>query len=88
MKLLSWLLASSRHAILRARSHAVSAACVRSSSGRITREDVEAWAELEEARVEVAPGVSLEAPRQGAGDLVLLCGFGAGLAWGTALIRW
>ncbi|MEL6899148.1 MAG: 3-oxoacyl-[acyl-carrier-protein] synthase III C-terminal domain-containing protein, partial [Planctomycetota bacterium] len=22
------------------------------------------------------------------GDLVLLCGFGAGLAWGTALIRW
>jgi len=22
------------------------------------------------------------------GDLVLLCGFGAGLAWGTALLRW
>jgi 3-oxoacyl-[acyl-carrier-protein] synthase-3 len=22
------------------------------------------------------------------GDLVLVCGFGAGLAWGTALIRW
>ena len=22
------------------------------------------------------------------GDLVLLCGFGAGLAWGTALMRW
>jgi 3-oxoacyl-[acyl-carrier-protein] synthase-3 len=22
------------------------------------------------------------------GDLVLLCGFGAGLAWGTALVRW
>ncbi len=32
-----------------------------------------------------------EAVRQGRvrrGDLVLLCGFGAGLAWGTALIRW
>ena len=32
-----------------------------------------------------------EAVRQGRvrrGDLVLLCGFGAGLAWGTALVRW
>ena len=32
-----------------------------------------------------------EAMRSGkiaAGDLVLLCGFGAGLAWGTALVRW
>lgn len=32
-----------------------------------------------------------EAARQGRirqGDLVLLCGFGAGLAWGTALVRW
>ena len=22
------------------------------------------------------------------GDLVLMCGFGAGLTWGTALVRW
>jgi 3-oxoacyl-[acyl-carrier-protein] synthase-3 len=32
-----------------------------------------------------------EAARQGRlqrGDLVLLCGFGAGLAWGTAVVRW
>lgn len=32
-----------------------------------------------------------EAARSGrieSGDLVLLCGFGAGLAWGTALMRW
>ncbi len=32
-----------------------------------------------------------EAVRSGkiaSGDLVLLCGFGAGLAWGTALLRW
>jgi 3-oxoacyl-[acyl-carrier-protein] synthase III len=32
-----------------------------------------------------------EAAREGklkSGDLVLLCGFGAGLAWGTALIQW
>ena len=26
--------------------------------------------------------------RMNRGDLVLLCGFGAGLAWGTALVRW
>jgi 3-oxoacyl-[acyl-carrier-protein] synthase-3 len=32
-----------------------------------------------------------DANRQGLikrGDLVMLCGFGAGLAWGTALVRW
>ncbi|MEM6778447.1 MAG: beta-ketoacyl-ACP synthase III [Planctomycetota bacterium] len=32
-----------------------------------------------------------EAARAGAlqrGDLLLLCGFGAGLAWGTAIVRW
>jgi 3-oxoacyl-[acyl-carrier-protein] synthase-3 len=32
-----------------------------------------------------------DAHRQGAvheGDLVLMCGFGAGLTWGTALVRW
>ena len=32
-----------------------------------------------------------EAVREGriqSGDLVLLCGFGAGLAWGTAVLRW
>ena len=32
-----------------------------------------------------------EAVREGRlerGDLVLLCGFGAGLAWGTSLLRW
>jgi 3-oxoacyl-[acyl-carrier-protein] synthase III len=37
------------------------------------------------------PLVLDEANQQGAiqrGDLVLLCGFGAGLTWGTCLIRW
>ncbi|MBI2481316.1 MAG: ketoacyl-ACP synthase III, partial [Planctomycetia bacterium] len=32
-----------------------------------------------------------EAHQQGRidrGDLVLMCGFGAGLTWGTALLRW
>jgi len=32
-----------------------------------------------------------EASRQGRikkGDLVLLCGFGGGLTWGSSLIRW
>ena len=45
--------------------------------GRVTREDVEAWAERRRALVPVAPGVSLEVPTQGSGDPVLLLpGFG------------
>src|SRR5574341_34130 len=46
-------------------------------SGRVTKEDVEAWAARRPARVEVAPGVALEVPTLGAGDtVVLLPGFG------------
>lgn len=46
--------------------------------GRITVEDVELFAAAMEARVEVAPGVSLEVTREGQGDpLVLLPGFGS-----------
>ncbi len=45
--------------------------------GRITKEDVEAWAARRAALVEVAPGVALEVPTQGAGEPVLLLpGFG------------
>jgi pimeloyl-ACP methyl ester carboxylesterase len=46
--------------------------------GRVTREDVESWAERRSALVPVAPGVALEVPAQGTGDpVVLLPGFGA-----------
>ncbi len=45
--------------------------------GRITREDVEAWAERRRDLREVDPGVSLEVPEQGEGEpLLLLPGFG------------
>jgi pyruvate dehydrogenase E2 component (dihydrolipoamide acetyltransferase) len=45
--------------------------------GRVTREDVETWAERRQALVAVADGVSLEVPAQGEGDAVLLLpGFG------------
>ncbi len=45
--------------------------------GRVTAEDVEAAAGPAGDRVEVAPGVSLDVPRQGEGDPVLLLpGFG------------
>src|SRR5207247_269880 len=45
--------------------------------GRVTREDVEAWAERRRALVPVAEGVALEVPTEGAGDpVVLLPGFG------------
>jgi pyruvate dehydrogenase E2 component (dihydrolipoamide acetyltransferase) len=45
--------------------------------GRVTREDVEAYAEVLAARVTVAPGVALEVPSQGDGaPALLLPGFG------------
>jgi pimeloyl-ACP methyl ester carboxylesterase len=45
--------------------------------GRVTREDVEAWAARRRDLVPVADGVALEAPTAGAGDAVLLLpGFG------------
>jgi pimeloyl-ACP methyl ester carboxylesterase len=46
--------------------------------GRVTREDVDAWAEGLGARMEGFGGVFLEVPAQGAGEpVVLLPGFGA-----------
>ncbi len=49
--------------------------------GRVTREDIEAFASRRERLVEVSPGLSLEVLRQGAGAPVLLLpGFGVGVA--------
>ena len=38
--------------------------------------------------VPIALDEALRARRFGRGDLLLLCGFGGGLSWGTALMRW
>jgi 3-oxoacyl-[acyl-carrier-protein] synthase-3 len=38
--------------------------------------------------VPIALDEALRAGRFGRGDLLLLCGFGGGLSWGTALLRW
>jgi 3-oxoacyl-[acyl-carrier-protein] synthase-3 len=38
--------------------------------------------------VPIAIDESLRAGRFGRGDLVLMCGYGGGLSWGTALVRW
>ena len=38
--------------------------------------------------VPIALDEALRAGRFGRGDLLLLCGFGGGLSWGTALVRW
>jgi 3-oxoacyl-[acyl-carrier-protein] synthase III len=38
--------------------------------------------------VPIAIDESLRAGRFGKGDLVLMCGYGGGLSWGTALMRW
>ena len=49
--------------------------------GRVTREDVQAFAAARETLVSVADGVSLEVPSAGAGDpVVLLPGFGTDVA--------
>lgn len=40
------------------------------------------------ASIPLALDEAVRAGRLNRGDLVLLCGFGAGLAWGTALLRW
>jgi len=49
--------------------------------GRVVREDVDAAAARRRDRVEVAPGVALEAPAAGQGDpVVLLPGFGSDVA--------
>jgi 3-oxoacyl-[acyl-carrier-protein] synthase-3 len=38
--------------------------------------------------VPIALDESLRAGRFSRGDLLLMCGFGGGLSWGTALMRW
>jgi 3-oxoacyl-[acyl-carrier-protein] synthase III len=38
--------------------------------------------------VPIALDESLRAGRFKPGDLLLMCGFGGGLSWGTALMRW
>ena len=40
------------------------------------------------ASIPLAVDEAVQAGKIKPGDLVLMCGFGAGLAWGTALIRW
>jgi pimeloyl-ACP methyl ester carboxylesterase len=63
----------------RARELAVDPARIPGSgpAGRVTREDVEAWAARRRDLVPVADGVALEVPAEGAGDpVVLLPGFG------------
>ena len=45
--------------------------------GRVTREDVAAWAAQRESLVPVAPGIALEVPTEGTGEpVMLLPGFG------------
>ncbi|MBI5506464.1 MAG: alpha/beta fold hydrolase [Deltaproteobacteria bacterium] len=66
-----------------ARSLGIDAARVAGTGpgGRVTKEDIEAFASRRERLVEVSPGLSLEVLRQGAGaPVVLLPGFGVGVA--------
>ncbi len=42
---------------------------------------------LVSASIPVAYKQAIEAGRVSSGDLILMCGFGVGLSWGTALLR-
>lgn len=50
--------------------------------------NLERYGNTSGASVPLAIDEAVRAGRIRRGDLVLLCGFGAGLAWGTALVRW
>jgi 3-oxoacyl-[acyl-carrier-protein] synthase-3 len=50
--------------------------------------NLEQYGNTSAASIPLAIDEAIQAGKLQAGDLVLLCGFGAGLAWGTALMRW
>ncbi|MEX0824932.1 MAG: beta-ketoacyl-ACP synthase III [Pirellulaceae bacterium] len=50
--------------------------------------NLERYGNTSAASIPLALDEAVRAGRLQRGDYVLMCGFGAGLAWGTALIRW
>lgn len=50
--------------------------------------NVDRYGNTSAGSIPLALDEAVQAGRLQSGDLVLLCGFGAGLAWGTALLRW
>ncbi len=50
--------------------------------------NVDRYGNTSAGSIPLALDEAVQAGRLHSGDLVLLCGFGAGLAWGTTLLRW
>jgi len=50
--------------------------------------DVAAWGNTSAASIPIALATAAEAGRLHEGDLVLTAGFGAGMTWASALLRW
>jgi 3-oxoacyl-[acyl-carrier-protein] synthase-3 len=50
--------------------------------------NVDRYGNTSAGSIPLALDEAVQAGRLRPGDLVLLCGFGAGLAWGTTLLRW
>ena len=46
------------------------------------------WGTTSGASIPIALAEAAEAGRISSGDLVLLAGFGAGMSWASALLRW
>ena len=50
--------------------------------------NLEKYGNTSAGSIPIALDEAAEAGRLKAGDIVVLSGFGAGLAWGTAVLRW
>ena len=50
--------------------------------------NLERYGNTSAASIPLALGEAADAGRLKPGDLVLLSGFGAGMSWGSALVRW
>ncbi len=77
-----WLLHQANIRILDAAADALSI-----DRGRIETH-IDRYGNTSAGSVPIALDEALRAGRFGRGDLLLMCGFGGGLSWGTALVRW
>ena len=50
--------------------------------------NIDRYGNTSAASVPIALSEAVDADRVHAGDLVLLSGFGAGMTWGSAVLRW
>jgi 3-oxoacyl-[acyl-carrier-protein] synthase-3 len=77
-----WLLHQANIRILDAAADALAIDCSKMET------HIDRYGNTSAGSVPIALDEALAARRFGRGDLLLMCGFGGGLSWGTALLRW